>query len=187
MDNNYSSPALFNKLEHDGIGACGTARYNRVGMPPMLAPCRLVLKKGDDPVFVRSGNWLAACAWQDVKRVTMISTIDGNETVMKTLKNKDGIREVNKPTVVHNYNKHMAGVDNWDQKLLCYCYEHKSQKWYQPLFHRVIEIALVNGFIIYKKNNEQSNMTSLEFRESVATQLVQDFVDNTKLGRPAKK
>src|SRR5256885_14256147 len=36
MDNFFTSAKLFSKLREMGIGACGTARSNSVGMPPVL-------------------------------------------------------------------------------------------------------------------------------------------------------
>ena len=33
MDNFYSSPSLYKDLKDKGIGACGTVRLNRKGMP----------------------------------------------------------------------------------------------------------------------------------------------------------
>lgn len=36
MDNFYSSPTLFKKLENKHIGACGTVKFNREGMPKEL-------------------------------------------------------------------------------------------------------------------------------------------------------
>lgn len=66
MDNFYTSPDLFLQLQHKGIGACGPARINRRYMPVQLKPEKLKLKRGDDPVFVRSGN-LVAVSWHDVR------------------------------------------------------------------------------------------------------------------------
>lgn len=67
MDNFYSSPHLFSLLEEKKIGACGTVSANRIAMPNDLKPQNFKLSKGDDPVFMRSGN-LVACAWHDTKR-----------------------------------------------------------------------------------------------------------------------
>lgn len=64
MDNFYSSPHLFSLLEKKKIGACGTVSANRIAMPNDLKPQNLKLSKGDDPVFMHSGNRVA-CAWHD--------------------------------------------------------------------------------------------------------------------------
>ena len=46
----------------------------------------------------------------------------------------------------------MGGVDTLDQMLGTYQFPHKCVKCL-TLFHRAREIALVNGFILYKKAN----------------------------------
>jgi hypothetical protein len=73
MDNYYSNPQLFSKLQNNGIGACGTVNPLRKHMPEGLKPRVLALRKGDDPVFYRAGD-MTACAWHDTKRVTFLST-----------------------------------------------------------------------------------------------------------------
>ncbi|XP_067023688.1 piggyBac transposable element-derived protein 4-like [Acropora muricata] len=52
LDNFYSAPILFKKLEEMNIGACGTVKANRKQMPKELLPERLPLQKGDLPVFM---------------------------------------------------------------------------------------------------------------------------------------
>ena len=61
MNNYYSSPKLFQKLEDCGTGACGTVRHTRKNMPCGLYAATLPLNKGDEPKFMRSDN-LIACA-----------------------------------------------------------------------------------------------------------------------------
>ena len=62
MDKFYSSPNRYAKLEVKQIGACGTVKGNRRQMPDELLQKNLKLKKGDDPVFMRSRN-LVVCGW----------------------------------------------------------------------------------------------------------------------------
>lgn len=50
---------------------------------------------------MRSDN-LVACAWQDTKRVTFLSTVENNLTVDKAVRSKNGeggYREVEKPVI----------------------------------------------------------------------------------------
>ena len=47
MDNFYTSPTLFSSLLHVGIGACGTLRCNRIGVPTSIKNPPTKLKKGD--------------------------------------------------------------------------------------------------------------------------------------------
>lgn len=61
---------------------------------------------------------------------------------------------VEKLVVAKMYNQHnvMGGVDMLDQKLGTYAYSHKCTKWYDNVFHRILEVALVNGYILYSKD-----------------------------------
>lgn len=184
-DNFYSSPMLFRLLENQGIGATGTVISGRKHMPVEQRPCNLKLQKGDSPHFMKSGS-LVSCAWHDTKRLSLLSTVDNNLTVDKRIRareGEDGYREVEKPVVAEKYNTFMCGVDRMDQKLGTYSYPHKSQKWYHTIFHRLVEVALVNGYIIFQEKNPESNMSPITFRENVIDGLLENFETNRKRGR----
>jgi len=187
MDNYYTSPDLFETLERNfGIGSCGTVRPNRRNMPSFLLPTELKLKKGDDPVFARSNN-LVACAWLDTKRVHFLSNVHTNLTIDKRIRCKTsetGHRNVEKPVMAEVYNQHMSGVDLLDQKLGSYMYPHKCQKWYYTLFHRILEVALVNGYVVYCGSTEDSVMPVKRFREKVIDGLLEGYTaPKVKTGR----
>ena len=83
----------------------------------------------------------------------LLSTIDNNLTLEKNVRSREndtGYRTVEKPVIAEQYNHFMGGVDTLDQLLGTYQYPHKSQKWYHTIYHRVREVALVNGFIVYR-------------------------------------
>lgn len=190
MDNFYSSPDLFQKLQLAGIGACGTVRQNRRNMPEAVRPDKLKLKRGDDPVFYRSGD-MVACAWQDVKRVTSLSTVHTNNTCEKTIRergNPDG-RTLDKPVMIEEYNWKMSGVDRLDQMLGSYAYCHKSVKWYQTVYHRIREIALTNGHILHKldKDKGANCVDGAVFRKQVVNGLLSEYVPvaSRPRGRPS--
>ena len=190
MDNFYTSPELFYTLETLSIGACGTARTNRKHMPPDLKPEALKLKRGDDPVFMRAGN-LVGCGWQDVKRVTCLSTAHTNNTCEKTIRQKDNPegRLLDKPVMVEEYNAKMSGVDRLDQMLGSYAYSHKSLKWYRAVYHRIREIALTNGHILHKRDKGDSSLDAAKFRKQVVDGLLAEYVPtaSTPRGRPSGK
>ena len=117
---------------------------------------------------------LVACAWQDTKRVYFLSNVDTNLTIDKAVKSRGGeggYRTVEKPVTGECYNSKMGGVDCLDQMLGTCQYPHKCLKWYHTLYHRVREIALVNGFILYKKANPTKKVTPKKFREEVISGL----------------
>ena len=48
MDNLYSSPTLFKLLRERGLGACGTVREDRRGMPKELFKPKMKEGRGED-------------------------------------------------------------------------------------------------------------------------------------------
>ena len=56
-----------------------------------------------------------------------------------------------KPSVVADYNLHMIGVDRMDQLASYYSFTHKSVKWWRKVFFCLLEVAVVNTYIIHKK------------------------------------
>ena len=76
-DSYYFSPTVADLLSKNQTGFCGTCNANRTGMPHDIRPSNMPMQKGDDPAFRRIGLKLA-CTWQDIKRVTFLSTVDNN-------------------------------------------------------------------------------------------------------------
>jgi len=72
-----SSPTVADRFSANQTGFCGTCNANRTGMPHDIRPSNMPMQKEDDPAFRRNGLKLA-CTWQDIKRVTFLSTVDNN-------------------------------------------------------------------------------------------------------------
>lgn len=173
VDNYYTSPALFSALRDAGTGACGTVKANRKNMPAGIVPKQLKLKKGDDPVFYRKGDFLS-CTWQDTARVNFLSTLDNTGCTTKQIRSKQsdtGFRDVKKPNVACSYNNFMGGVDLFDQRCSTYPYPHKVKKWYHAIYHFTVEAALVNAYLLYMASNPNSKLTSAKFRREVGHKL----------------
>ena len=115
----------------------------------------------------RNGSLLAQ-QWQDNKIVTMLYSVDvANEyvTVNRKIKISDNWEtvELKESMAIHKYNAFMNGVDKSDQILntnnvLCKCV-----RWWKTLFFHMIDIALVNGYIVfqsYRKYNPDNEKTT---------------------------
>ena len=59
------------------------------------------------------------------------------------------------PKVIDNYSKFMSGVDRSDQILTTNSALRKSMKWWKTLFYHLIDMAVVNGFILFKEHQAQ--------------------------------
>lgn len=53
---------------------------------------------------------------------------------------------------ISDYNKHMGGVDKFDQYMANYSISQKSRRWWLKLFYYMIDTAIVNSFILYKES-----------------------------------
>lgn len=77
-DNYYSSPQLFLDLWELGVGATGTVRPNRKGIPQLIKDARLP-HKGD--IAVANCGTLSVTKYHDSKMVLLLSTVSSSELI----------------------------------------------------------------------------------------------------------
>ncbi|KAI5644264.1 transposase IS4 domain-containing protein [Phthorimaea operculella] len=171
MDNYYNSPALARELKVRGFDCVGTLLTNRQFVPVELTN----LAKNDMAVGQVTGctsGDVDLLVWQDKSRVAFVSTYHGLAT---TRCGGDTI----KPTVVPDYNVCMGGVDRKDQMLAMYPIERKRTRiWYKKLFRRLLNVSVLNAYILYKQKNQR--ISHRNFRKRVICDLL------SKHGRPVK-
>ena len=100
---------------------------------------------------------LLVLQWVDNKVISMFSTIDkvNYHGLLNRKRKVDGVRdtrEISQPKVVANCNKFMNGVDRSDQILTTNSVPCKSTKWWETLFYHLIDMAVVNSFILFKEH-----------------------------------
>ncbi|XP_071489198.1 piggyBac transposable element-derived protein 4-like [Diadema antillarum] len=176
MDNYYSSVKLYEDLSRNGLGACGTVRSNRRGLPEEIRRGGLHLAKGDDPVFFAKGREMSAVTWHDVKLVNVLSTVSSNDLKQKQIRSKNaegGRRTIQKPATVDVYNRFMNGVDKMDQRMSYYRYPHKKIKGYRVTYHFTMEVALVNAYIAFRMAGHK--MSTRDFRCRVIEGLLNGY------------
>ena len=106
----------------------------------------------------------------------MITTIHDNATTVpieRTEKKKDKGKTkyskviVNKPSAIVDYNKYMGGVDHFDQMIKYYEFIQKSQKWTRKMIFYLIQMAIHNSFVLYKKySSSPKKLDLLGFQKS---------------------
>ena len=79
---------------------------------------------------------------------------------------------IQKTKCIVDYNHHMGGVDCTDQLLKV---ARKSMKWYKKLAMHLIQLSLLNSFLLYKKDDARKPL--LDFQQSVIASLL--FTKNT--------
>ena len=97
-------------------------------------------------------------------------------TMMNTGKTSIQNERIMKPQVVLDYNKGRQDIDLSDQLSAYYICIRRSIKWYRMV---IFGTAIVSSYLIYRENYAASDVTILEFRESLVRSLL--------LGMPSEK
>lgn len=140
MDNYYNSPKLFNELCLMETYACGTVQTNRKLIPKAFKQVKK-LNQGD--VIYRRINNLLALKFHDKRDVHVLSTFhEATFTVMNRLDRNGDIVD---------YCKFMVRVDLSDQICQYYAVLRKSVKWWKTLFFHLLNVLLVNVYVLYRK------------------------------------
>ncbi|CAF2007831.1 unnamed protein product [Rotaria magnacalcarata] len=104
----------------------------------------------------------------------MISTKPSHTTALVDIRKTTPSGErIMKSQVVVDYNKGRQGTDLSDQLSAYYTCLKRSVKWYLNMaFELIFGTSIVNSYLIYKENYTTSNITILQFRESLVRSLL---------------
>lgn len=179
FDNYYTSVPLVSYLANQGIHSLGTARRNRI--PNCKIPTEkeaAKLPRGTSGEFVTNfeGTDISNTFWKDNKMVVLLSSFIGVDPESNVgrydRKNKEKI-SIPCPAVVKQYNRHMGGVDLLDSIIGRYKISMRSKKWYMRLFYHLLDISIINAWLLYRRNNAgaQNLMKLADFRIDLAKTL----------------
>ncbi len=172
IDNFYTSPDLAKNLLERETDCIGTLRLNRKGVPAIIKDKKL--KKGE--VVAAFKNKIMVLKWKDKKDVTMLSTIHDN-TIVDVVSRRGAANK--KPKVIQDYNTHMGGVDLSDNLLSNYSTaRNRMKKYYKKMFRHLLDISVLNAFIIYKKGGGQK--TRLNFIIMLGENLISTYRPNVQ-------
>ena len=160
FDNYFNSPLLQFSLSKNGIQSVGTIRWNRTGLKKINEKQFKKNERGylEERHCEVDGVKMFLISWYDNKIVNLLSTYSGVAPVgsaSRWCKKKKTKIQVTVPNVIQHYNKHMGGVDLLDSLIGMYRINIKSKKWYQKIFGHLIDLVLVNAWIIYKNKNKE--------------------------------
>ena len=156
-------------------------------------------KKGrgsyDEKVAVIDEVQVTYVRWYDNKSVNLLSTLVGAEPVSLVTRwnrKENKYCQIPSPKLVQEYNKHMGGVDLMDSLIGLYRCRIRSKKWYHRLWFHLLDLTVVNAWLLYKRHLSESNSTRCkpmrlqEFKASVAQALCKQGEEETKKrGRPS--
>ena len=148
---------LFKDLFAQGVLATGTILETRRGFPAAFKKSKEWAKGEKGGHALGKDPPLLVLQWVDNEVISMLSTIDevNYHSLLNRKRKVDGVwdtREISQPKVVANFNKFMNGVDRSDQILTTNSVPRKSTKWWETLFYHLIDMAVVNSFILFKEH-----------------------------------
>ena len=159
FDNWFNFQELQLRLKQWGFHSVGTLRANRV------RGCKLKLEselrkegRGSYDAKVDANSGLSIVRWFDNRAVQISSAHVGIEPVTMVKRWDNRARkfvEVPRPAAVTEYNTNMGGVDLFDMLAAMYRVDHKSRKWYRRLLYWALNVACVNGWILYRRHCSQ--------------------------------
>lgn len=195
-DNYFSGIHLLAYLEKLGIGSVATIRSNRLKGLNILSE-KEMKKRGrgshiENTAHV-NGVDIRAVQWYDNRIVSLVSTFSGTYPITKVkrfFKSENCKKEIDRPDIVSTYNMHMGGVDLQDSLLGLYPIKLKSRKWYMRIFCHMIDVVIVNAWLLSRKINKQlnknENIPLLEFKTKLAENLcLMGKIKEKKRGRPS--
>lgn len=179
INNFYTSVELALALLRRFIYVVGTVRPNRKEFPVDVVNAKLQ-QRGDWEWRMKEPQ-LLALKWRDVKEVTLLSTmhapVAGTVTRRHEVTGKE--QRVGAPLAVVDYQRIMQGVDRHDQFSRQYMFDHKSMKWWHPLFFDMLSRVMVNAWLLYRMQQEKKgdgDLISLkEFTLAVIKHLAGDL------------
>ena len=134
-------------------------------------------------------DWRAA---KKKKSLAMLST--QSSTGMMAVRTRWNAEETEKPVVVNSYNHSMNGVDRADQNSVYYPFIRKTRKWWRKLFFWLLEVTVVNSYILYHLHTAQLQtrpLTHLRYRQRLVDTLagrhIQSAPPRPRPGRPRKR
>ncbi|XP_054718570.1 piggyBac transposable element-derived protein 4-like [Uloborus diversus] len=161
MDIFFSSPELFLELHEDfKINSCGTIRKNRKSFPKEVSKKKM--QKGE--IVSRYSLGTTALCWRDKREVYMLSNMHKPPT------NNELIGNNSKPEIIKDYNENMGFVDLSDRMANSYTFGRRSLKWTKKLFFHLLDLSVLNAYILYKLNHPQEKHK--DFRMKLIRQMI---------------
>ncbi|KAF5889019.1 piggyBac transposable element-derived protein 3-like, partial [Clarias magur] len=110
-----------------------------------------------------------------------LSSFAGPEPMQKILRWDKATKTiyVERPYIVGTYNKHMGGgVDLLDSFAAKYKFPMKSHRWYIYIFWHTIILAVINDWLLYKRDCKALKMTKIEIlnRRQFQAQLASSLI-----------
>lgn len=173
-DNFFSSLDLCQKLQQKKCSLVGTLRQNRREIP---AAAKKKQELHDTQAFSHSsGTSLTVYQCKPSRSVMLISSLHRDVNIDQESSKK-------KPETVLFYNKTKVGVDVLDQMTRMYSVKAASRRWPMHVFYNIIDMALINGWILYQAVTG-SSISRRKYIQKVAEELTGENTNQNACKRP---
>ena len=171
-DRYNASIPLATALEERSTSFTWTAVRNHTNLPDGI--CRPVHLADNEVKAYRDDRFLALQWRAPSKKKTLVMLSTQSSAEMTTVHRRWNQETIEKPVVVNEYNHSINGVDTADQNSVYYRFICKMRKWWSKLFFWLLEVTVVNSYLLYKAHAARLNIrpiTHLQFRRSLAESL----------------
>lgn len=163
-DNYFTSLNLAKLLAKNQCSLVGTIRQNRREIPDRAKAKKSALETEVFKTTSDLGVTLTSYQCKLSKSVLVLSTLHPNVHVPTENNRK------RKPEPVLFYNQTKAGVDVIDQMSRASSVKAASRRWPVHVFYNVLDMALINSWIIFKKTLN-SNISRRQFIQRICEEL----------------
>ena len=173
-DGLYTSEKL---LSEDSFNFIGQIRYNRIKYKH--EEITKYIKKGSYQQFYKivNGKYLLLTKYMDNKLVLIVSNfLNSSHTLNRYRWDKKEMKfnKMKYPEVIKIYSNLMKGVDIGNQLISYYELKHKTYKWWKRILYHLIDISIVNSYIIYKKYKNK-NYAQKDFRIEILKSIIYKY------------
>ena len=161
MDNWFTSVPLINSLKNSGIEVVGTIRPKPYLPISAVNNCKLDIGESVCAYNYEDKITLQCTRANKVKRVMLVSSIHHKPTMV----------DRKKTDIQMFYNSTKGGVDTFDQLCAASSCSRKTRRWPLCFFYGMLNIALVNAYIVYSAKSNVPAISRRDFNRNLAYQL----------------
>lgn len=165
-DNFFTSKELADRLKDKRMTLVGTMKQNKREVPTEFKASKK--RAIGETIFGFTQEYTLSSYVPKKNKVVLL---------FSSLHHDDAINiETGKPESIMYYNSTKSGVDTLDQLCANYTVQRGSRRWTMALFYDIINISLINAYIVYNCNQQRLNPNfkckRKVFLKEVAKQLI---------------
>ena len=133
-------------------------------------------------------NEVLIVRWKDNKAVGIASNFDPillEVSVQRWFSESKSCIPIVQPYVIQMYNEYMGGVDHHDWLLEKHSILIRGKKWYWSIFMIILDMAVVNSFVLYRLIHGSNSISIKDFCRAIATTYLKlGYGSRVMRGRP---